>query len=286
VLWHQKSIVRDDRAVAVMSCNLNVGYYTVIRGWTVVTNGPATAAGVEATFNADFSKTHRRPTPGVVPKGSELIWSPGATSRLVTLIGSARPGTTLYAEDEQLQSTAIEQALVAAAKRGVTVDLTMTYCESYVSGFNTLVAGGVHVSLYPVGAPDGAPTGLTSPVAPRTIPPRCRVNGTPEGTATGAQESTGRPMLHGRMKRCTWRRRRQGANGEGQLGLGDRVGRDSPTRVGHSTKWTKIAAGNNFDPALISSGSFWGWGDSDSGALGLGDVRGYVLKPTRIVRLR
>ena len=33
-------------------------------------------------------------------------------------------------------------------KRGVTVDLTMTYSSSYVSGFNTLVVGGVHVSLY------------------------------------------------------------------------------------------------------------------------------------------
>jgi len=33
-------------------------------------------------------------------------------------------------------------------KEGVTVDLTMTYSSSYVSGFNTLVVGGVHVSLY------------------------------------------------------------------------------------------------------------------------------------------
>jgi phosphatidylserine/phosphatidylglycerophosphate/cardiolipin synthase-like enzyme len=67
---------------------------------------------------------------------------------LVDLIGSARSGTTLYAEDEQLDSPPIEQALVAAAKKGVTVDLTMTYSSSYVSAFNTLKAGGVHVRLY------------------------------------------------------------------------------------------------------------------------------------------
>jgi phosphatidylserine/phosphatidylglycerophosphate/cardiolipin synthase-like enzyme len=72
---------------------------------------------------------------------------------LVKLIGSARPGTTLYAEDEQLDSAAIDQALVAAAKRGVTVDLTMSDSSDWVTAFNTLVAGGVHVSLYAPTAP-------------------------------------------------------------------------------------------------------------------------------------
>lgn len=42
---------------------------------------------------------------------------------------------------------------MAAARRRVTVDLTMTYSSSCVAGFNTLVAGGVHVSLYPASAP-------------------------------------------------------------------------------------------------------------------------------------
>jgi len=153
VLWHQKSIVRDGRAVAVMSCNLSAAYYSLIRGWIVITKRPATVAGVAATFNADFRHNHRAPVRGVVPKGSQLIWSPGAQSRLVKLIGSARPGTTLYTEDEQLDSAAIVQALIAAAKRGVTVDLTMTYDPDWVTAFDTLVAGGVHVSLYPPTAP-------------------------------------------------------------------------------------------------------------------------------------
>jgi len=153
VLWHQKSIVRDGNVVAVMTCNLYAPDYPVLRDFAVITDNPATVSGVEATFNADFNKTSTPPTKGVVPKGSELIWSPGAQTGLVNLIKSARPGTTLYAESEQLDSAAIEQALVAAAKRGVTVDLTMTYSSSYVSGFNTLVAGGVHVSLYQANAP-------------------------------------------------------------------------------------------------------------------------------------
>ena len=93
------------------------------------------------------------PTHGVVPRESELIWTPGAQSRLVKLIGSTRPGTTLYAEDEQLDSAAIDRALIAAAKRGVTVDLTMTSNPDWAPAFNTLVAGGVHVSLYEPTAP-------------------------------------------------------------------------------------------------------------------------------------
>jgi hypothetical protein len=153
VLWHQKSIVRDARAVAVMSGNLNAAYYSVIRGWIVVTDKPATVAGVKATFDADFKHDHRPPTRGVVPEGSELVWAPGAQVPLVKLIGSARPGTTLYAEDEQLDSAAIVQALIAAAKRGVTVNLTMTNDPDWTAAFNTLVAGGVHLSLYAPTAP-------------------------------------------------------------------------------------------------------------------------------------
>jgi cardiolipin synthase A/B len=152
-LWHQKSIVRDSSAVAVMTCNLYAPDYPVVRDFAVITENHSTASGVQSTFNVDFNKTDSPPGKGSVPAGSELIWSPGAQKGLVDLIDSARQGTTLYAEDEQLDSTPIENALVAAAKKGVKVNLTMTYSSSYVSAFNKLVAGGVHVSLYQPNAP-------------------------------------------------------------------------------------------------------------------------------------
>ena len=152
-LWHQKSIIRDGDAAAVMTCNLYAPYYAIVRDYAVITSNSATASGMEATFNKDWNNPNSPPTEGVVPAGSELIWSPGAEPGLVNLINSARPGTTLYAEDEQLDSQPIEQAFIAAVKRGVTVNLTMTYDSSYVTGFNTLVAGGVHVSLYQPKAP-------------------------------------------------------------------------------------------------------------------------------------
>ncbi len=152
-LWHQKSILRDGSSAAVMTCNLYAPYYPVTRDYAVITDNHATASGMEATFNHDWNKTEVPPTRGVVPRGSELIWSPGAQAGLVNLIGAARPGTTLYAEDEQLDSAPIENALVAAAKRRVTVNLTMTYSPSYVEGFNTLAAGRVNVHLYQPNAP-------------------------------------------------------------------------------------------------------------------------------------
>lgn len=152
-LWHQKSIIRDGNTAAVMTCNLYAPYYPVVRDYAVVTDNRATASGMEATFDNDWNNTNSPPTKGVVPEGSELIWSPGAEPGLVQLIDSARPETTICAEDEQLDSKPIEQALIAAAKRGVSVNLTMTYDASYVDGFNTLVAGGVNVRLYQADAP-------------------------------------------------------------------------------------------------------------------------------------
>jgi phosphatidylserine/phosphatidylglycerophosphate/cardiolipin synthase-like enzyme len=148
VLWHQKSILVDQTRAAIMTCNLQASDYPTLRDFIVVTDNPATASGIGATFDADFNNTKSPPTPGVVPAGSELLWSPGAQSGLVKLIDSARPGTTLYTETEQLDSPAIEQAFVADAKKGVTVDVAMTFSSSYVAGFNTLLAGGVHVNLY------------------------------------------------------------------------------------------------------------------------------------------
>ena len=153
VLWHQKSIVRDGTAVAIMNCNLYSPYYSILRDFIVITDHLPTVRGVQATFDADFNNTSVAPATGVVPASSELLWSPGAQTGLVDLIASAQPGTTLYNETEQLNDPTIEQALIAAAKKGVTVNVTMTSSPYWTSAFKTLKAGGVHVSLYASGAP-------------------------------------------------------------------------------------------------------------------------------------
>jgi len=123
VLWHQKSIVADSKRVMIMTANLDAQYYPIIRGFLVTTDNPATVSGIVSTFNTDFTHTTSAPKLGVIPSGSELIWAPGAQSPLVATIGTAKPGTTLITENEQFTSPIIAQALVAAAKRGVTVDV-------------------------------------------------------------------------------------------------------------------------------------------------------------------
>ena len=153
VLWHQKSIVVDSKRVMIMTANLDAQYYPIIRGFLVTTDSPATVSGIVSTFNTDFTHTTSAPERGVIPAGSELIWAPGAQSPLVSLIGTAKPGTTLITENEQFTSPVIAQALVAAAKRGVTVDVVLTYNASYAPTFNTLVAGGVRVRTYAPNAP-------------------------------------------------------------------------------------------------------------------------------------
>ena len=152
-LWHQKSIIRDGNAAAVMTCNLYAPFYSVVRDYAVITHNTAMASGMEATFDKDWNNTGSAPAQGVTPRASELIWSPGAEPGLVNLISSARPGTTLYAEDEQLDSRPIELAFIAATRRGVIVNLVMTYSSSWASELATLAAGGVHVRLYQPTAP-------------------------------------------------------------------------------------------------------------------------------------
>lgn len=152
-LWHQKSISRDGAAAAIMTCNLYAPYYPVVRDFAVITDNRTTVAGMGATFDKDWQATSSPPTSGVVPSGSDLVWSPGAQTPLVDLIDSARLGTTIWAEDEQLDSQPIQQALVSAAKRGVTVNFLMTYSSNWASGLAALSQGGVHVKVYQPNAP-------------------------------------------------------------------------------------------------------------------------------------
>lgn len=153
VLWHQKSIVVDNQKVAIMNCNLVAQYYPILRDYVVITDNPATVAGVSTTFEADYTNNTVAPVAGDVPEGSELVWSPGAVKQFTELINSARTGTTLYVETEQLDSTVLENALIEAVKRGVTVNFTMTNTGEFTAGFDTLKAGGVNVHLFPQNAP-------------------------------------------------------------------------------------------------------------------------------------
>ena len=56
-------------------------------------------------------------------------------------------------ENEEMDSTAIEQALEADARRGVNVRVTMTADPAWTATFTRLTAAGVHIRLYDADAP-------------------------------------------------------------------------------------------------------------------------------------
>ena len=94
-------------------------------------------------FNADY--TGATITPG---DGDNLTWSPtDSQATLLAVINSATK--TLQVENEEMADTAITNALVAQAKKGVNVSITMTANSSYDSAFDQLKAAGAHIHLYP-----------------------------------------------------------------------------------------------------------------------------------------
>ena len=72
-----------------------------------------------------------------------------------------------------------------------------------------------------------------------------------------------------------------GDNGSGQLGLGDRTSRSSPTQVGLLANWSKVAEGTGFTLAIKTDGTLWSWGQGYWGSLGLGNVT-YYSSPKQV----
>ncbi|RSM54704.1 hypothetical protein DMB66_37100, partial [Actinoplanes sp. ATCC 53533] len=63
-----------------------------------------------------------------------------------------------------------------------------------------------------------------------------------------------------------------GANGDGQLGLGDTVARNAGPVQLTGAGWTAVAAGSRHTCAVRSDGTLWCWGANSAGQLGLGDL--------------
>ncbi len=139
---HEKAFVIDGRAVVVMSLNLASRYYPTTRDVAVLDRSPADVAAVEQVFAADL-----RGAAVGTPAADDLVWSPGQSAAdLVALVDEAR--TSVWLESEELSDKPMLAALVRAARRGVQVQVAMTYQKDWAAGFDALVRAGGHVSYY------------------------------------------------------------------------------------------------------------------------------------------
>ena len=126
-----------------MTLNLTSQYYSSTRDFAVVTTDHADVAAIEQVFDAGLDRL-RPPQPG--PTGTNLVWSPGAEAPILALIDSARH--SLLVENEEMDDPDVVEALEAAARRGVDVEVVMTYSSSWASAFDDLVDAGVRVGTY------------------------------------------------------------------------------------------------------------------------------------------
>jgi cardiolipin synthase A/B len=145
---HEKSMVVDGTTAMIMTANLTSQYYSTSRDFLVTDTNAADVAAIVKAFNADYA--HESVTPG---DGADLVWSPtNSQTKLLALINGATSSLRIYSEE--MDDTAIENALVSAAKRGVDVQLGGENEDGeYDRAYTTLADAGVHISYY--SNPDG-----------------------------------------------------------------------------------------------------------------------------------
>jgi alpha-tubulin suppressor-like RCC1 family protein len=75
-----------------------------------------------------------------------------------------------------------------------------------------------------------------------------------------------------------------GYNGDGELGLGDKTERHTPTQIGSETGWSLIVAGGAHAIACKLDDTIWSWGNNTFGQLGLGgsEFGPAITTPTQI----
>jgi len=140
--YHQKTLTVDGKTSVIMTLNMVSEDYPGTRDFAVIDTSKADIAAIVATFNADFA--HKKITP---PDGADLVWSPtNSQAAILAVINSARH--TLAVENEEMDDSVITEALEAAAKRGVDVQITMTAETEWDSAFRALIKAGAHVRTY------------------------------------------------------------------------------------------------------------------------------------------
>jgi phosphatidylserine/phosphatidylglycerophosphate/cardiolipin synthase-like enzyme len=140
--YHQKTLTVDGKTSVIMTLNMVSADYSGTRDFAIFDTSPSDVAAIVATFNADFA--HKKITP---PDGADLVWSPtNSQAAILAVISAARH--TLSVENEEMGDPVITDALEAAAKRGVKVEITMTAESDWDGAFRALEKAGAHVRTY------------------------------------------------------------------------------------------------------------------------------------------
>ena len=139
---HQKTLTVDGRESLIMTGNLDSYYYDSDRDYAIFDTNRADVRAIVQTFDADFVYKPITPSAG----SGDLVWSPTTSEdRILDVINGAH--RTLLVEQEEMYDTAVIDALVAAAKRGVQVKLAIISECDLDPYLNTLLAAGVQISL-------------------------------------------------------------------------------------------------------------------------------------------
>src|ERR1700749_4348351 len=136
--YHQKTLTVDGTTSVIMTLNMTSEYYSDTRDFAVIDTSKSDIAAIVKTFDADFD--HQKIPP---PDGSDLVWSPtNSQAAILAVIKGAKH--TLSIENEEMGDATITSALEAAAKRGVTVTVTMTKDSEWDDAFSALQKAGAH----------------------------------------------------------------------------------------------------------------------------------------------
>ena len=140
-LTHQKTLVVDGSDALIMTFNLQPKYYATARDFGVDDTDPADVSAIEQTFYADWKGSD-----AAAPQGDDLVWSPGSEDETLYLINSAT--STLQIYNEEMDDTDVTNALMAAAGRGVDVEVVMTYATNWKGAFIQLANAGVYIRTF------------------------------------------------------------------------------------------------------------------------------------------
>src|SRR5580692_2231888 len=139
---HQKTITVNNDESYISTGNFDNTYYATSRDFGVLDTDANDVAAIVAVFNADY--THTSITPS---DGDDLVWSPtDSQTQLLALINGAQH--TLDIEQEEFEDSTLVNAVVADAKRGVTVRVVVEDPSEYSSELNEITAAGGKVTGY------------------------------------------------------------------------------------------------------------------------------------------